>query len=950
MRSLINPRWIIVINTIPAIILAMIYLSTFQVIHTLLEPETIELWKGFAIGFLALWAATLAYALYAIINNRNLSVWYGLVSLLAYVPFLYAFGYCSGELIPWSIPTWMIPSNMLLYVGSFMMPSLAHALMVLVIGLTPPRAGGYQSWKNFLLALSIPLAWYLFVEVVVPLWRPASSNYSEYIIIVAVFCTTTLFLLLLVRGMYILVQKRGGTWKQYQLLWKIPIGIIFPLMGLALNNGILFFDHLNFDGIFGDFSNQWFYILAIINGIVLCIPKPQHIFHRLLIFVLQSITFSYTLYFFLVFIPFLPLSIVGIVAFGLGFLLLTPLVLMVFHSMDLSSDFRFLKRHYSPKILLPLFCFGVASIPLALTYNYTLDRIALQDALAYIYQSDYDQNPKKKINTRGLNRVIKTLRSHKKNQRNADLSIGQTPFLSPFYNWLVLDNLTLSEKKIRDIEDIFFGQHEHLVTWNTRNEMPPANGTSITNISTQSTYDEEEAFWKTWVDLEITNATNQQKEFVTNFRLPEGAWISDYYLWIEGERVSGILAEKKTATWVYQQIVSRRRDPGILYYLDNGYIAFRVFPFAANETRKTGFQILHKEPISFKIDEQKIALGNPLPQDGLPAQAIYSKDQKVVYLPTALKNKLPQLNRSSYHHFIVDCSAQKDTLIEEYITTIENLMTDNPALNEHGKITFANTYCETITLMDDWKTKLRQQDYTGGYNLERAIKNILVQQGEKPAAQIPKIIAITNHLNEAIVPNNFASLSAAIPDLNYFYTCSSKETTLMTFSLNKNARLPLAPDQIATSESVLAWPDTIAPKAYVSAAATPSVILLEPIKISSLSSIKEKNWNDALMLEGLYQSYIRYPKNKDAEWHPMIRNSLSTYVLTPLMSFISLENEAQRSALKKKQKEVLKGNEALDLSEDAHKMSEPSLSLGLLFLLLWLIVRRRKTKRIEQVT
>jgi hypothetical protein len=66
----------------------------------------------------------------------------------------------------------------------------------------------------------------------------------------------------------------------------------------------------------------------------------------------------------------------------------------------------------------------------------------------------------------------------------------------------------------------------------------------------------------------------------------------------------GILAEKKTAKWVYRNIVNESivKDPGLLYFSDENKVELHVYPFAPNELRTTGFQLIHREPISFQSE------------------------------------------------------------------------------------------------------------------------------------------------------------------------------------------------------------------------------------------------------------------------------------------------------------------------------------------------------------
>ena len=117
------------------------------------------------------------------------------------------------------------------------------------------------------------------------------------------------------------------------------------------------------------------------------------------------------------------------------------------------------------------------------------------------------------------------------------------PICHLYFNWLVMDNLTLSDSKINTIEKIFLG--------NTSFELQPENiqneNVEISNISTNSTYDKTQNAWKSWVDLEITNKSGNAwfSEYATTIDLPEGCWISDYYLYVGDKKRAGYFGREK---------------------------------------------------------------------------------------------------------------------------------------------------------------------------------------------------------------------------------------------------------------------------------------------------------------------------------------------------------------------------------------------------------------------
>ena len=225
MRNLLNPKWLLVINTLPLVVLSFLFFGQFNIIKTLLEKSSIQLWKSFGLSLGILGLLNFAYAFYLTLKKKNVSVWFGLIALLCYIPFIYLYGYHLDKIIPFSIPQWMVSGNIFLYVGTFLMPTLAYSLFILVSHFTPENKE-HKAWVNFLVAIGIPIAGYLFTQIILPLWKPFDRDFSVHVMVILFITATLVFLFFLIRGVFILVTKKAEVWQKYQLAWKIPIAII----------------------------------------------------------------------------------------------------------------------------------------------------------------------------------------------------------------------------------------------------------------------------------------------------------------------------------------------------------------------------------------------------------------------------------------------------------------------------------------------------------------------------------------------------------------------------------------------------------------------------------------------------------------------------------------------------------------------------------------------------
>lgn len=937
MRSLLNPKWLFVINSLPIVLLFILYYGQFNIIKSLLNEESIQLWKSFAIALGVLGIANFGYVIYLTVRHKKVSLLYCIVALVAYIYFIYLYGMQLNEIVPSSIPRWMIPGNLYLYAGTFLMPTLLYALSVLVVHCTP-AAANQKAWKNFLAAIAIPTGGYLCTQIMLPLWQIVENNFSAHVIIVLIIASATLFFFFLVRAVYIMISKKSGWLNTYQLIWKIPVVIIFPVVGLLLNGGYFFNETFTISnhGLFGNFNSFWFYTIAIANGVLLCLPNLENKLYRLFLFFSRSITLAYTFYFFIVFLPFLPLSIVAIIVFGAGFLMLTPLVLMMIHAKELANDFVWLKQQYAKPLLWAALLIGFLLIPSIITLNYLNDKNTLHSTLQYLYQPDYSKTYN--INKKSLSKTINMVKAHKMGDRNF-ITGSQLPYLTTYFNWLVLDNLTLSDKKISTIENIFFGNAAVNLTPQAAVEK---DDVQITNIEITTKYNAKQNAWRTWIDLEITNNEDRNlMEYVTNFELPEGAWISDYYLYVGDKKEKGILSEKKTAMWIYSNITRARRDPGILHYLTGNRIAFRVYPFAANEVRKTGIEILHKTPIELTIDKKQIQLG-----EKTLAQHQIFENEKIAFIPADRKKELKQIYRKPYFHFVVDCSLKEN--VADFIQNIENVKTQHSNLKKNAKISFVNSYVSTHSFNADWKQQLRNQNFGGGFYIDRAIKNILYDAYKNNTTTYPIIIVVTDDIYTAIFDKDFLDWEFTFPEGSTFYNL--KEAGILDeHSLIGKPKIAVKEGvDISLNLPVLEYQLANQTIAYLTKNNKPSLISKIYAAANDRASYKLKGWESAAVMQANWANHILHPENKN--WLTLVKQSFQTQVMTPVTSYLALENEAQKAMLKKKQKQVLASNPTLDLGDEVQQMSEPGLLLlGLLLLFFLWLKEKRYSLNIKQL-
>jgi hypothetical protein len=917
MRNLLTPKWILLLNTGPLLLLAALCYGEFSVIRTLLPAESVALWQRLALVLAALGGATLAYAAWAWQRGRPLSVWYAGAALLAYTAFLTWYTYNNALVLPRAVPRWMVPTDILVYVWTFVMPTLAHALLVLVVR-SVPAEGPRPALPSLGLALGVPIAAWLLLWVCEAIYRMllGGSQWLDAVFIgFGLLLGPIAFLFFLVRGVYLLTLNRKDD--EWGLAWKVLITLVLPLLGLCVNTG-LFMNGLaaRSQGIFGNFNTPWFYALAVLNGGLLCLPSPAAPGARLALLAARSAMLGYTGYFFLVFLPFLPLSLLAVIAIGTGFLMLAPLVLLVVHLHVLADDVAALQPHVARWVLRAALVGGAAVLPLLLTADYYHDRQVLHAALAYVYTPSYTQAYD--LDAAALARTLAVVRQHKENNR--DLFMGsQQPYLSAYYNWLVLDNLLLSDSKMAALESVFMPgpAASPASPASFVNNVPLPVAPVLRQLSTRSTYDARQQAWVSWVDLTVRNASPAQQlgEYSTTFELPAGCWVSDYYLDIEGRREPGILAEKKAAEWVYTQIVQEntRRDPGLLTYAGPDQLRLQVYPVLGETPRRTGIQLLHKDPVALTIDGQTVTLGQP----GVASPSavpVATPGGEVVYLSAAAKQQLPLVQRRPYYHFLLDASAARAGHKGRYKEWVAAFLQRHKSAAP-PRFTLVNTYATPVPTGADWQRQLDAFANVGGCYLTGAVQRTLAEAQLHPAASYPVLVVVTDSLAGTVLAPDFADFAPAYPeDATFLKLGPGGQVETHSLRVASAEVLPAAPE--APAPAVRAWPTAAQPRAYLPDDARPSVVLSQPAAGLAPPASAATRWQAGLLLRGYDQWQALHPAEAEARHLAFTQASFQHRILTPLTAFLALENEAQKAALRRKQSQTLAANASLDTQEE----------------------------------
>ena len=681
------------------------------------------------------------------------------------------------------------------------------------------------------------------------------------------------------------VNKQKST--KYRIFTFIA-AVVMPVCGLMLN--------MHWGGVFGDFSNIWFYIIAILNGLIMLMDINGD---RLgvMLFYLKIVGFTYITYFAAIFIPFLTYGFMGLIFYGLGILVFVPATVFFIEIFQILQDMRRLIENFKIGAAVAIIL-GILTIPTVMAVNFSIDRINFNKALTYLSADSYEMPT---INIARLKRALSVLITR---QANRDVIIGgkDIPVISRFYQVVALNDRILSLDTTRRLSRIFLGAVDNQ---SFNDDTGRSQNVWLIDAGTDSEFDEKAGMYKTWVDLEVKNESNRQlAEYRTEFLLPDGCFISDYYLYVNNERKQGILTDKRAALITYENIIRTPRDPGIIYYKNDSMIELRVYPFSAGEIRKTGFLVWHSQNETITIDGREIYLAaeksitEPIEMQG------------ICFIPAVVKKSLPTRERTPKYYFVIDAS--ENSPYDEHLKKITDYV------NYH-KIMNAEIYAASYKLYNTNKSGVKRE---GGFNLPLAMEIIFKEAEGRDI--LPIIIAVSDNINKAPLFLK-SSIAKRFPESEQYYNLGyDLFLTPYSFSENKKydtVKAPILKKALGYNNLIVADNDKS-----------------ETVISGQIGDYTDNEYQNAFILHG--KSSVHGSVQTQIE---LVRDSFRKRILTKYTAFTVLETREQENALLELQAKFL-NNDGKDAP--AVMMDEPSLLLCLfMFFAFALLLRRRRRRR-----
>ncbi|MEO0403950.1 MAG: MSEP-CTERM sorting domain-containing protein, partial [Bacteroidota bacterium] len=408
-------------------------------------------------------------------------------------------GICVATAIPMAL--WIIQLNFDTQIEILNTPEPALCMALTILPITVyqlfqlSKISLFQwkisSWIDALGMVGIPVLIYATVTLVIPGLRNPYEKFMLHSLVVMVGIGLLLVLFFLFR---LFSNRTDQTKKGIRTGVKALIVLVFPILGLYFNQEM----GIGHDsGLFGNWSDPGWYIIAIITGLLLLTPSPSLPKARLILLIAKMLVLPYSLYFCIVFLPLTPVGLIAIISLGLGLLMLTPFALLYFHIVSIQQDIKALSFHYLKPVLYSLY---VLATVIPFTYyilQIQIPKNRVQRFLSHIHTPEYLDNDGLDFQPEEVESFLNSLRRH-----NDDWFFTGTPIITHFYKEQVLNGLTISRDNQSKIRSIYLGDRWNRQSSNRANSRP--SSAKITNLKTE-TVTLASGIHETQVHIEVAN-------------------------------------------------------------------------------------------------------------------------------------------------------------------------------------------------------------------------------------------------------------------------------------------------------------------------------------------------------------------------------------------------------------------------------------------------------------
>lgn len=332
--------------------------------------------------------------------------------------------------------------------------------------------------------------------------------------------------------------------------------------------------------------------------------KYNHKYISPLSYFINGCSFLLIIYYAIYLVPFSIISFVGIIALGLGFYGLVPMIVTFTHFVTLLKKFDNNRTNilsFSAGFILPIIGFIIFTIFLSIeskkinSHNITtkfdntttdlptyitisqnltpnfFNEIILKKDIVYIASDNF-------FEFRGFG----DFGTKQYNERKTH---------NPFINlaFLFCETLDIStDDRINILKSNFDKRLE------TEEQLWSGDDLFTKNIKEDVKIfaDNRLAYTEITMNIACAEKTFRQQEAIYSFQLPEGAVATSLSLWVNGIERKGVLTTKEKAANAYKQIVGvEARDPSLMQWKEGNKVVVRVFPISHDlpRTFKCGF-------------------------------------------------------------------------------------------------------------------------------------------------------------------------------------------------------------------------------------------------------------------------------------------------------------------------------------------------------------------------